>query len=85
MSTVDFDFSPTEIENSTREIITLMLLKMMKIMEKDRKGTEDRFVHIQESIDKRMEKFISKLKVLTRMETVMERPLLALTRIRRQV
>ena len=62
MSTTDSDFSPSEIENPTPESITSMLTEMMKIMKEDKKGNEERFAQMQDSIDKRMENFVTKFK-----------------------
>ena len=62
MSTIHSDFSPTEIENPSPETVTQMLSKMMKIMMEDKKENEVRFVKMQESIDKRMENFVTKFK-----------------------
>ena len=62
MSTIDCDFSPTEIENRSPETATQMLSKMMKIMKEDKKDNEVRFVRMQESIDKMMENFATKFK-----------------------
>ena len=62
MSTIDSDFSPMEIENPSPETVIQMLSKMMKIMKEDKKENEVRFVKMQESIDKRMENFVTKFK-----------------------
>ena len=62
MSTTDSDFSPSEIENPTPASITSMLTKMMKIMKEDKKSNEERFDQMQDSIDKRMENFVTKFK-----------------------
>ena len=62
MSTTDSDFFPSEIENLTPESVTSMLTKMIKIIKEDKKGNEERFAQIQDSIDKRMENFVNKFK-----------------------
>ena len=58
MSTIDNDFSPTEIEKPSPDTVIRMLSYMMKIMKEDKKDNEVPFVKMQESIDKRMEKFV---------------------------
>ena len=62
MSTIDSDFSPTEIENPSPETVTQMLSKIMKIMKEDKRDNEVRFVRMQEGIKKRMENFVHKFK-----------------------
>ena len=37
MSTIDSDFSPSEIENPSPETVTQMLSKMMKFMKENKK------------------------------------------------
>ena len=54
MSTTDSDFSPSEVEKPTPESVTSMLTKMMKLIKEDKKGNEERFAQMQDSIDKRM-------------------------------